>query len=495
MNDTGAPFSPDPALTQAPFSQGTRQKGAYSRRPYDVLGLTWIHGSLHAAIFRRQTLKRSWQYPTPVRTLEEFEAALDEAIVTLRFGGTEVFLILEHDRFVHQSEQAPAFSDAAARAYLRGRVELFEKANGPALWISQRTTSTRKEASFLLHLLPSEFYGRINGMLLARRLDLTRILPVVVPLQLALDSLGLEKDTPVLIAADTGDATTVMVARANGELLFSRTMLARWDADPARIGVEVNRSVLYAKQQFGTIVEKLWLLGSAGENARNEVQSRVGAGKQVSIQNSTSVDWMQAIAKLSARHPINLVAGYLGRKRRQQFLRRIAIAACWLTISLLSLDTWTRLAETREERSHLVELRKSEASLREQRDRLTLRNESAQRLRRLIKEAADDRVAPFTIKLLPYLASVIPADAQLLEFNSRWDEATGKWSFHVEGQIEGDEDTNREAMDNVLRQLARGPLRVHMSENSASFVGSTNFGNEGGRATQRFAWEGTLFEN
>lgn len=494
MNDTPPPFQGgDPNATQAPFSVATRRKGSYSRRPYDVLGLAWIHGSLHAAIFRRQALKRSWECPTVVRTAEEFEAALDEAVVSLRFGGSEVFLILEHDQFVHQSELAPAFSDAAAKAYLRGRVERFEQDHGPALWISQKTSSARKEASFLIHLLPSEFYGKINGALLARRLDLTRILPVVVPLQLTLAALNPEKEQPVLIAADTGDSTTVMVGRPNGELLFARTMLARWDTDPARIGVEVNRSVLYAKQQFGTIVEKIWLLGSAGEAARTEVQTRCGAGKDVSIQASTAVNWLQAVAKLTPRHPINLVAGYLGRKRRQQFSRRVAIAACWLTLSLLGLDAWTSLQNQAEEKVHLASLQKSEATLLEQRDHLTVRNAEAERLRALIRDVSEDRLPPVAGRLLPYLANGLPSEIQLTEYTVKWDAAALRWSFHVEGQIEGDEESNREVVGNFQKQLERGPLHAHLSDNSRGFVAVTAAGEN--NLIQRFSWEGTLFEN
>ena len=59
----------------------------------------------------------------------------------------------------------------------------------------------------------------------------------------------------MLVAVEAGGATVVMVAKVGGELLFARNILATWAADPGRIGVEINRSLLYANQQFGNTVD------------------------------------------------------------------------------------------------------------------------------------------------------------------------------------------------------------------------------------------------
>src|SRR4051812_45523847 len=69
------------------------------RKNGDMLGLAWLHGTLQAAVFRRQVRVASWESPTPARTLEEFESGLDQALETLDFAGSEAFLILEHDQF------------------------------------------------------------------------------------------------------------------------------------------------------------------------------------------------------------------------------------------------------------------------------------------------------------------------------------------------------------------------------------------------------------
>ncbi len=488
-----APFI-DPGATTAPFSVATRKRGSYSIRPYDTLGVSWLHGALDFAVFRRQTLKRSWQSPFPVRTIEEFEAALDQAMIALRFGGSEVFLILEHDAFVHQTEAAPAFSESASRGYLRSRIARYEQEHGPVIWVSQKTVSVRKDAAFLLHILPASLYDQINSLLRSRRLDLTRILPLAVPLQLAAQALSEDREQPILIATASGDATTAMVARPNGDLFFSRTMLARGDADPARVGVEVNRSLLYAKQQFSISVDNIWLLGPVGETAHKEVESRCGTGKQIHLSPSGPVEWLQSVARLTPRHPINLVAGYLRKKRRQQMLRRVVIAACWLGFCLLGLDTWTQLQNWKTEKSRLEGLKENRPTLVASRDRLRERNAEAEQYRELIHETNDNRTPPVAARLLPYLANTLPAEAHLSDLMVALDPSTNKWSVHLEGEVEGDEETARDLVDTFQRQTAHGPLHLKFLDNARTFAPIAAPGTDA-VSSERFGLEGTLFED
>ena len=111
----------------APTAQSGRRT---ARRTGQSLGIAWLHGSLTAAVFRRQILEGSHTIPRPVHTVEEFGVALDEIIATREFAGSEVFLVLEHEQFSHQTEPAPAISERAARAYLQTRVARHEKDHG-----------------------------------------------------------------------------------------------------------------------------------------------------------------------------------------------------------------------------------------------------------------------------------------------------------------------------------------------------------------------------
>ena len=460
----------------------------------DVLGIGWLYGSLCAGVFRHNKIVESWSAAAPVHTVEEFAPVLDEALTTLNFTGTEVFLLLENEQFVHQPESAPAFSDSAARAYLQGRVLRYEKEHEPMLWVGQQTLSVKQDHAFILHLLPRSFYTALSNLLLARRLDLTRILPLVVPIKRELDRFPIAKDKPVLVAVEAGAATVIMVAKVGSQLVLARTILASWSADPARIGVEINRSRLYAKQQYGTTVERIWLLGQDNQSTA-EVNAKCGADKQIMVLPTKPVEWLQTVAKLSPQQPVNLVAGYLKRKRRQGIVRRVLIAACWLGLGFILLDTWSRAQTWKVEQHRLTALSASQTAMTAERDRLAGRNRTVEREQALVRQVDDERLPPVAGKFLAYLAGILPGEIRLTDLTVKWEGAAGGWSFHLEGTIEADEETARETIGSLQRQLTQSPLRARFNAAARAVVSMPVVTGSAAPEMQRFSLEGVMLEN
>ncbi len=488
---TAVQKTPEPAVEAPPKAPIWKRSARLSD---DVLGIGWLYGSLCAAVFRRNKMVDSWSFATPLRTFEELAPALDEALTTLDFTGTEVFLLLEHDHFIHQPETAPAFSKSATRAYLQGRVQRYEKEHEAVLWVEQQTVSAKEELSFILHLLPHSFYTELNNLLLARRLDLTRILPLVVPIKRELDRFPIAKDKPVLVAVEAGAATVVMVAKVSGQLIMARTILASWSADPARIGVEINRSRLYAKQQFGTTVEKIWLLGQNNASTA-EVNAKCGADKQIMVLPTKPVEWLQTVAKLSPQQPINLVSGYLKRKRRQINIRRTLIAVCWLGLGFFVADAWISTLAWNGEQRRLAKLRANETAMVAERDHLAGRNRAVERQRAFIRQADDERLPPVAGKFLAYLASIISGEIRLTDLTVKWEGAAAGWSFRLDGAIEADEETAREIIGTLKKQLTQSPLRARFIATAQAMVSMPVTAGNVAHEEQHFSLEGVMLEN
>jgi len=460
----------------------------------DTLGIAWLNGSFQVVTFRRQQLFRSWACPEAVQSMVEFAAALDQALMALEFGGTETFLVLEHNEFVHQAETAPSFSDSSARSYLRGVMDRFEKENGRALWVSQRAASVRNEVMYLVHRLPVSFYNELNAVLLARRLDLGRVLPVLVPVQQTLASLDEERDVPVLVAAPAGRSTVVIVARPGGELMFSRTILESWTVDPARVAVELNRSLLYARQQFASTVTKIHLFGDETKAVRENIIAKCGDEVKVNTSSANPEEWLSEVAKLPLRHPVNLVSGHLRRKRQVRFVRRLVVAVCWVGLGLLGVDTWTREQKLGAEADRLATLAGSESELQSEHGRLTERNRAADSRREFVRAVTEEALSPVAGRFLAYFATMLPPEGRLTDFSVRWDETNQEWTFRIDGVIDADVQTARAMITTMRRQLADCPLRVRLAEGARQPVALVS--NLGASASQqRFALEGGLFAN
>jgi hypothetical protein len=470
----------------------TRRK--VSRSSSDQLGIVWLRGTLHIGVRRQRKTLGTWSSPEPVRTAEEFAAALDHALAKLKFEGTDTFLVYEGDRFVHQAEAVPAFSAGAAKAYLQSRVARYSKEHGPVLWVPQPAIGPKGEKAFLLHLMPQDFYNELRRVFLPRRLDLTRILPMVVPLQREMNGFPIARGTPALVAAEVAEATVIIIAQAHGPLLFTRTILASLEAAPERVAIEINRSLLYAKQQYNVSVDRIWLVTRTGR-ATEEVTAKCGAGKVVMVLPTQPDEWVTNAARVVRNQPVNLIAGYLRQKRRAQFIRLGLIAIGWLTMANFGQYIWQSHTAWKVEKQRLEAVQAREPELVAERDSLAVRNQALERdlaLRQQIEAAA---LPPVPAKLLAYLASVLPAEARLSEFSVKWSPESSAWQFQCDGLISGDDESTREAIEGLHRQLAEGPLRIRLSETPGGSGRPAYGGGYSAVNQQRFNLEGTLFEN
>lgn len=480
------------AGSQPASDKSARRK--VSRRNHDQLGIVWLRGTLHIGVRRQRKTLGLWSSPEPVRTVEEFATALDAALAEVKFEGTDTFLVYEGEQFVHQAEAAPSFSAGATKAYLHSRVARYAKEHGPVLWVAQATIGPKAERAFLLHFMPQAFYNELRRVFLPRRLDLTRILPMVVPLQREMNGFPISRGTPALVAAEVAGATLILVAQAGGPLLFTRTILASLEEAPERVAVEINRSLLYAKQQFAVSVDHIWLVTRTGR-ATEEVTAKCGAGKMVMVLPTQPDEWVVNASRVARTQPVNLIAGYIQRKRHIQFLRLGLMAIGWLVMANLAQHLWNAETLWHDEKQRLEALQAREPELVAERDRLLVRNQTVLRERALRQQIEQAVLPPVPAKLLAYVASVLPADAHLTEFAVKRNEADATWTFQCEGLIAGDEESAREAISAVQRQLAKGPLRIRFSETQGG-SGRGSLGGGGAAARQqRFNLEGTLGEN
>ena len=193
------------------------------------------------------------------------------------------------------------------------------------------------------------------------------------------------------------------------------------------------------------------------------------------------------------RHPINLIAGHLKRKRQQRAIRRVLLIASWVGLAFLGVDTWTSGQSWREEERQYRDLLANESKMSSEREHLVARNAAVQREREFAKQVDDDRLPPVAAKFTAYVASVLPDQMRLSELSVKWEEVGG-WTFRLEGSVEGDEDTAREIVATLQRQLAKSPLHVRSNETARAVVPVMRSPNATTPEIQRFGIDGGILE-
>lgn len=464
-----------------------------SRRNRDQLGIVWLRGTLHIGVRRQKRTLGQWSSPTPVVSAEEFTDALDRALVALKFEGTDTFLVYEGEQFTHQPESAPGFSAPATRSYLNGRIERYAQEKGPMLWAAQPTLSPKpNEKTFVLHLMPQAFYTQLRRVFVARRLDLTRVLPMVVAVQREMNGFPIPRGAPVLVAAEMAESTIIVVAQSHGPLLFSRSIHTSLENAPDRVALEINRSLLYSKQQFGVSVDRIWLVTRTGR-AKEQVESKCGGGKMVMVLPTQPEEWVVSASRVARNQPVNLVANYLRKKRRDQFIRGGLISVGWLALLALGQHLWMDHAAWTIERGRLESLAARAPELEARRDQLQQRNDHLTHLQQVHGALLAADLPPVAPRLLAHLAAALPSDARLDEFAVKRDEETGAWTFQCAGTIVGDEESARETLEALQRHLRRGPLRIRFVDSQGASA-RMSVGGVSAASRQHFTMEGTLLE-
>ncbi len=461
--------------------------------PHAILGLVWVHGAFEAAVWNRHAVTARWVSPAPVRTLDDFAQALEAACTALAVGGGTAALVLEHEDFIHRTEAAPPFAERTARKFLKARLARYEREHGPTVWVAQNAPFDRRDTGYLLHILPRPFYERIIRILESQRLVLKQLVPLVVPLQGILNGLPAPGGQAALLATAAGRGTLILVGWPGSGLIFFRLIMASSQDEPVRVAIEVNRSLLFAKKQFGLPIERAHVF--AGADAAREIKARCPTLKEVSGGELATADWLPGLFHLSDRSPLNLVAAYQRPRQRRESARRFLMAAAGLGVILAIVDLRATRDEWRGEQIRWSALQASRTSLADQLDRLRARNARAAAEQALVGQALDQHLPPVASRFLAYLPTLLPPEVRLTQFTVTKAESGAGWAFHLEGRIPGDAIDAGESLAVLEDRLRRCPLRVRLTDANRTLTNLPPNLAVAGETSQVFILEGGLFED
>ena len=83
---------------------------------------------------------------------------------------------------------------------------------------------------------------------------------------------------------------------------------------------------------------------------------------------------------------------------------------------------------------------------------------------------------------------------QFTDFSTKWDPASGAWSFKLEGLLEGDDETAREILANWQHALSKSAIRAVFNDTARVLVLMPATTAEA-PPVRRFSVEGGLLEN
>ncbi|HNQ91071.1 MAG TPA: hypothetical protein PKM73_20855 [Verrucomicrobiota bacterium] len=436
---------------------------------HTTLSVSWLGTRFRALAIHRGQVASTWESPQPVEGTEGFGDLIRRAALETGYHGTTVSLVMTHPRLVYQLVEVPPAKGPALAKVLERQAQQQSRSLFPAeaAWSAQPAVSGKGPSRYLYNLFPKPLLDQLTAGCEKADLFLTAVLPPTAVLQSQLLELSAKENAVVMIAAETGDSTTVLVGCNDGRMLLARTLEGSWNEGLPRMAVDLKRTVLFVNQQFGVEVETIFLFGRGAAEQVSAVQAQSDVPVQLSPVPYTDDYWATEPLRSSAGQGQNLISLRQQMAPRRQILFRVA-AMLTTVLVLISVGAAVYLYGMQaREREVLAQLRKEADGLRTRHQELqALHNDLAGR-QALVRVVADGRAPAVGGWILGYLSEAVPRELIITNLTVRREDSL--WRVRLSGvpQVETTKaatnavaKTLADAVATLTNRLATGPFHM-----------------------------------
>ncbi len=464
-----------------------------------VLSLSLLNERLSAVAVHRGAVAGTWERPEPVTDLADFGSVLQEAVRQTGYTGTAVTVVLAHQRLAQQLVESPPVKGRSLRLFLQNRAKQLKPFSSDAAWSYQPALPTRNAQAMLLHLLPRELLDQLVQGCQQLELHCDRVFPASAILQGQLTELPLEPNEIALLAADTGGATTVVIGRKDGSIYLGRTLSNSWNVHPDRVTVDLNRTLLYVKQQFGASVNSVWLFGEGAQNQIDTLRTALRLPVKLSPVQPGPFYWSQESLHVPVGDTNNLISlEQLQAPRRRVFFKvtsvAVGLAAVGALITAAAVQGWVM-----QQGKQLQAIQAKIEQLQVRKAALQDREREFLQKKQFVKIVSDGKVAPVPGWFLGYLGDIVPET--LLLGQVRLNREGDQWHVELGGTLQPT--TNpapakvmADAVALLKTNLAQGPFHVQiLGEGGATGKSTLASARATSRPADQFFVEGVMTEN
>jgi len=379
------------------------------KRP--TLGISWVQGQFHAVFFENGICVSRWHSENPVHTSQEFKATALEACKQLKVShNSDVAMVYESEKLAHPFIQVPPMSGKDLASFLARRAPQEKAFSEDAAWSWTHTFAAKEGQGILLHLLPESFHKEIIQSLEDLKLYPKTLLPLSQVMAQHTLRLPVEDDDVVAMLATFAGETDILITRGDGEILFTRDLGYNWQNNIDVLVRDVDRSILYAKQQFGVAVNKLTTAGEGSADLHAELQSRVNLPMVSAPEDDHhAYCWAMDICNLSPRRTSNLIPVSIQRRRSEKLALRLGIIAT--SILMIAAALIVIQVEILVANSAVVHNAKEKlAALSQERDTWKKKVAGLETSKSRLQHLNKPNEALYPISFFNYLGFIMPAD-------------------------------------------------------------------------------------
>jgi hypothetical protein len=400
-----------------------------------TLSVSWLNNQFKAIAVHRGVIEGSWERPGEADGAGNFENFIHEAVAQTGYHGQTVSLVLAHPRLVQQLVEVPPVKGAALQKIIQRQAQQQKVFAGEAAWASQSSPSGKGVQRIVLHLFPRLLLNQLIQGCKRNGLYLTAVLPPSAILHHQLTQLPLQKGEAALLAAETGGSTTLVIGHADGQILLARTLPGNWNQEAERLVVDLNRTILFANQQYGLAInEGIWLFGPGAAEQKPALQTQIQFPLKLSPVSYDPFYWATEALKLRAEASPNLIGVELQTAPQRRVFAKVVALSTSIIVALSLAASAYFVIQGRQEKKNLQVLASQSARMETKRNELQRLDSELSRKQQVIQLVIGDRPPPAPAWLLAYLAEAVPSDLVVTNLHVKREQDF--WRIRLAGTVQ-----------------------------------------------------------
>lgn len=397
----------------------------------EILSISWLNGQFRFLNAREEKTVATWECEGRVEALGtpalDLPAILREAVKQTGYGGTGAVMVLQHPRLTQQLIETPPAETKDQVMYIGRLVKQAKVSEEEVAWSWQPTQPIKSSKGLVLYLFPQRLQERLIEGFREAGLHLLMLVSPTVVLRGQLSQLPVKDDESVLLAAESEGTTAIIVGRKQGAIFLERSLHRSWNKVPERVVTEVNRSILFVRQQFGAEINSLWLFGPGAEKHQELTEPDAQVPVQVSPVPFTPFYWAEQAVKLAPELSANLISKAQRNAPRRRILARITafLVVGLLVVPSIGLSAWIEL-KVRAGLNAFEKLKPKAVQLQAEKEDLQKRMVEVVGKKQLNDLIDEQKLSPIPGWFLGYVADILPDELLLTELQvKRIDDLSG----------------------------------------------------------------------
>ena len=424
------------------------------------LGISWIQGEFKATLVQENMAQTYYQ--ACIHTMDQLDIALGLAIPKLGAEDADVSIVYEGSELSHHFIQAPPLSHRDLLLYIANRAEQEKISNVPILHSFKRSLSKKNGEGVILHIINKTFVDKLIAVCQHHRISITKLIPLSEIMSLEAFRFNTDNQEMILMVAMFETITEIMVTRGDGKVLFLRDLSHHIEHDSVdRLISEINRSMLYANQQFDVDIDKIALIGNTPTNIPETLQQHFALPVE-NTQSDNPYFWANEAALLSPAVegnmlPIQFQFERIGMRIKRMLTITIAIAfliAVGLTINI-EFQVQHAEAQAKNQRSGLK-------SLIMRQGQLSQKVAAIENVGKRIHELQNTQVYPIAGWFLAELPALLPESLVLTDSLIHYENQ--QWHFTLQGKALGKASLAPQQLNILEDNLKTLPLTVNITQ-------------------------------